>query len=150
MNVRDMTTPECEAVLAANTIGHLGCSTGNRPYVIPIRYAFRKGAFYSFSLPGRKIDTLRANPQACIQVETLATPEEWQSVLLEGLYQELPDDETWHGEHVYAWSLLQEKGNWWEPGAYKPGETASSGEALLPVFYSIQIESLSGRHATNA
>jgi hypothetical protein len=27
----------------------------------------------------------------------------------------LPDDDKWHGEHVYAWSLLQERGNWWEP-----------------------------------
>jgi len=150
MNVRDMTTAECTLMLAANRIGHLGCIAGDRPYVVPIRYVFKEGAFYSFSLPGKKIDCLRANPRACIQIENLTTDEEWQSVLVEGLYQELPDDEKWHGQHMQAWSLLQERGNWWEPGAYKPDTAATAEPDLLPVFYSIEIETLSGRHATNA
>ena len=82
MNLRDMTISECEAMLAANRIGHLGCIAEGRPYVVPIRYVFRDEAFYSFSLPGKKIDSLRANPHACVQVEHLTTTEEWQSVVV--------------------------------------------------------------------
>jgi nitroimidazol reductase NimA-like FMN-containing flavoprotein (pyridoxamine 5'-phosphate oxidase superfamily) len=144
MNLRDMTRQECETMLAVNQIGHLGCICDERPYVVPIRYAFRDGAFYSFSLPGKKIDSLRLNPHACVQIEQLVTPDEWQSVLLEGRYQELPDDEKWHDEHMYAWSLLQQRANWWEPGMYKSRDAVG----LTPVFYSIQIEVISGRHAT--
>lgn len=150
MNLRDMTIAECEAMLTSNSIGHLGCIAEGRPYVVPIRYVFRDAAFYSYSLPGKKIDSLRANPHACVQVEHLTTAEEWQSVVVEGFYQELPDDDKWHGEHVYAWSLLQERGNWWEPGAYKPTVAAASDNETLPVFYKIQIETLSGRQAANA
>ncbi|OJF96697.1 hypothetical protein AX760_00155 [Pararhizobium antarcticum] len=145
-----MTRAECQRMLTNNRFAHLGCIAKDRPYVVPIRYVFRDGAFYSFSLPGKKIDCLRANPHACVQLETLVTDEEWQSVLLEGLFQELPDDEKWHGQHMQAWSLLQEHGNWWEPGAYKPDAGATESADMHPVFYSIQIENLSGRTATNA
>lgn len=147
MILRDMTMTECEATLSANRIGHLGCISGDRPYVLPIRYIFRNHAFYSFSLPGRKIDSLRSNPRVCVQVEQLATSEEWQSVLLEGLYRELPDDEKSHGEHMRAWELLQERGNWWEPGAYKPEGAAQPSSELQPVFYRVEIQTLSGRRA---
>ncbi|MXN48691.1 hypothetical protein GR138_26155 [Shinella kummerowiae] len=35
MILRDMTRAECEAALSTNFIGHLGCISGNRPYVVP-------------------------------------------------------------------------------------------------------------------
>lgn len=127
MILRDMTMAECEAALSANSIGHLGCISGNRPYVVPIRYVYQKRVFYSFSRPGKKIDSLRFNPRVCVQVEQLVTSEDWKSVLLEGLYRELPDDEKDHGEHMRAWQLLQERGNWWEPGAYRPEGGCPSG-----------------------
>lgn len=98
MILRDMTRAECEATLSTNSIGHLGCISGNRPYVVPIRYVYQKRVFYRFSLPGKKIDSLRFNPRVCVQVEQLVTSEEWKSVLLEGLYRELPDDEKDHGD----------------------------------------------------
>ncbi|QRI62436.1 pyridoxamine 5'-phosphate oxidase family protein [Shinella sp. PSBB067] len=152
MILRDMTRAECEAALSANCIGHLGCISGNRPYVVPIRYVYQKRVFYSFSLPGRKIDSLRFNPRVCVQVEQLANPEEWKSVLLEGLYRELPDDEKDHGEHMRAWQLLQELGNWWEPGAYKPEGAAhpDPDAPARPVFYRVEIDTLSGRQAAMA
>jgi nitroimidazol reductase NimA-like FMN-containing flavoprotein (pyridoxamine 5'-phosphate oxidase superfamily) len=150
MILRDMTRAECEAALSANSIDHLGCISGNRPYVVPIRYVYQKRVFYSFSLPGKKIDSLRFKPHVCVQVEQLATPEEWKSVLLEGLYRELPDDEKDHGEHMRAWRLLQERGNWWEPGAYKPEGVAHPDAQTRPIFYRVEIDILSGRQATLA
>lgn len=85
-----------------------------------------------------------------MQVEQLVTSEEWKSVLLEGLYRELPDDEKDHGEHMRAWQLLQERGNWWEPGAYKPEGVAHPDAQTRPVFYRVEIDTLSGRQATMA
>lgn len=150
MILRDMTRAECEATLSTNSIGHLGCISGNRPYVVPIHYVYQKRLFYSFSLRGKKIDSLRFNPRVCVQVEQLVTSEEWKSVLLEGLYRELPDDEKNHGEHMRAWQLLEERGNWWEPGAYKPEGVAHPDAQTRPVFYRVEIDTLSGRQATMA
>jgi nitroimidazol reductase NimA-like FMN-containing flavoprotein (pyridoxamine 5'-phosphate oxidase superfamily) len=98
-------------------------------------------------MPGKKIESLRADPHVCIQLDQIETAQDWHSVLVEGLFQELPDDETGHTEHMYAWSLLQKKNDWWEPGAYKPGEPNISSTPSLPVFFSVQIESLPGRRA---
>jgi nitroimidazol reductase NimA-like FMN-containing flavoprotein (pyridoxamine 5'-phosphate oxidase superfamily) len=50
---------------------------------------------------------------------------------------------------MYAWSLLQKKNDWWEPGAYKPAKSEISKIASPPVFFSVQIETLSGRRARN-
>jgi nitroimidazol reductase NimA-like FMN-containing flavoprotein (pyridoxamine 5'-phosphate oxidase superfamily) len=44
-------------------------------------------------MPGQKIDWLRANPQVCIQVGEIKNNEVWWSVVVEGRYEEFPDDE---------------------------------------------------------
>jgi len=143
-----MTEPECEALLTSGSFAHLACIDGDRPYVVPIHYVFQTGGFYSFSMPGKKIDSLRKNPHACVQLETIGTDGGWQSVVLDGLYQELPDTPEWHDEHMNAWSLLQKRTNWWEPGAYTV-DAGAPDTPVLPVFYSLRINSLSGRKATH-
>jgi len=36
MTVNEMTKEECEAFLAGASLGRLGCSLDNQPYVLPI------------------------------------------------------------------------------------------------------------------
>jgi nitroimidazol reductase NimA-like FMN-containing flavoprotein (pyridoxamine 5'-phosphate oxidase superfamily) len=83
--------PESEAreLLASNTIGRLGCIVDGEPYVVPINYVFEGDFIYSHSLPGRKIDGLRANPQACLQVDEIVSDMEWRSVIANGVYEEV-------------------------------------------------------------
>ncbi|MCL6650867.1 hypothetical protein A6R70_01015 [Agrobacterium rubi] len=149
MNVQEMTTPECRAMLEANSMCYLGCIAAGKPYIVPLQYLYHGGMIYAFSMQGKKIESLRMDPHVCLQLDHVETKQEWQSVLVEGRYQELPDDEKWHGEHMYAWSLLQEKNDWWEPGAYKPAGIEPPKPASLPVFFSVEIETLSGRRARN-
>lgn len=149
MNVQEMTTPECQAMLEANSICHLGCIAAGKPYIVPLQYIYRDGMLYAFSMPGRKIESMRADSHVCLQLDHVESKQEWQSVLVEGRYQELPDDENWHGEHMHAWSLLQKKNDWWEPGAYKPAGMEPPKPASLPVFFSVEIDTLSGRRARN-
>src|SRR5262245_1384454 len=39
--------------------------------VVPVNYLFDGEFIYIHSLPGRKIDVLRANPNACMQVDAV-------------------------------------------------------------------------------
>ena len=52
-----------------------------------------------------------------------------------------------HDAREFAWSLLQQRAQWWEPGAVKINVNAASSP-VIPVFYRIYILEISGRRAT--
>lgn len=80
---------EAKELLSTCKIGRLGCVDNGEPYVVPINYVFEDGNIYSHSLPGRKIDALRAHPRACLQVDQIDNDLEWRSVIAYGDYEEI-------------------------------------------------------------
>jgi len=80
------------AILSAGRIGRLGCVDGNEPYVVPINYLFEDGCVYSHSLPGHKIDLLRGNARACVQVDEIVDDFHWLSALAFGNFEEVDDE----------------------------------------------------------
>lgn len=149
MIVQELTRAECIAVLGAQRIGRLACVSGSQPYVVPIHYAFASNYLYSFSAPGQKIDWMRENACVCIQVDEGGIDRQWRSVVVYGLYEELPDTPQWHRDRLHAWSLLQKHANWWEPASLKP-ESKSVATTSADLFYRIKVESMTGRRATTA
>lgn len=145
MWIRSLGMSECLRVLAENRLGHLACANDGMPYVVPIHYAYADDYIYGFSLPGKKIDILRANPQASLQVEKQGPGRQWQSAIVEGRFEELPDRIGHKRERDHAWTLLSRYSDWWQPGGVKP-IPASSGD-LGEVFFRIGIERVSGREA---
>ena len=59
MLVQEMTRQECVAVVSAGRLGRLACARDNRPYIVPIYYAFAENCLYSLSMPGQKVDWMR-------------------------------------------------------------------------------------------
>lgn len=147
MDVKEMTQEECMEALSSGRMAHLACCNGDRPYIVPVYYALAGNYIYSFSRMGKKIELLRSNPNACVLVERVTDDQHWISVLVHGRYQELPDTVRWHQERIHAWSLLEHHVNWWEPGGLKPTPQAISSTSIS-IFYSIEIEEISGRIAT--
>ncbi len=147
VHLEEMTSEECITFLSRMSFGHLACIDHDRPYVVPIHFVSHQGGIYSFSMTGAKIESMRLNPHVCLQVDEVKSTSSWTSIILHGLYQELGDNEQWHGERLHAWSLIQKHPNWWEPGGstIHPHETGAA--AAKPVFFSIQRESLTGRKA---
>lgn len=88
----DLTLSECEQVLKDNHYAHLGCIDGGQPYVFPITYVYKDGFFHGLSLEGHKIDILRKNPNMCIQVQTVQSEYEWESVMCWGTFEEVTDE----------------------------------------------------------
>jgi nitroimidazol reductase NimA-like FMN-containing flavoprotein (pyridoxamine 5'-phosphate oxidase superfamily) len=80
---------EAKELLSTRKIGRLGCVDNGEPYVVPINYVFEDGKIYSHSLPGRKIDALRAHPRACLQVDEIHNDFEWRSVIAYGDFEEI-------------------------------------------------------------
>lgn len=146
MIVKEMTWLENIAVLSASRLGRLACAKDGVPYVVPVHFAFGSGHLYSFSMPGQKIDWMRANPHICVQIDEALGHREWKSVVVNGLYEELPDTAQWRHERDHAWSLLQKHIDWWEPGGLKPNPQPVT-DASPHLFYRISIQSMTGRQA---
>jgi nitroimidazol reductase NimA-like FMN-containing flavoprotein (pyridoxamine 5'-phosphate oxidase superfamily) len=145
IHLNAMTSTECHDFLSRMNYGHLACLANEKPYIVPIHFVFHSGSIYSFSRTGTKIDCMRSNPNVCLQVEEVQGIASWQSVVIQGIYLELPDSEQWHSEHIYAWSLIQKRPNWWEPASFASDRTDADPAAQKPVFFSIQKETMSGR-----
>ena len=85
---------EAKEILAQKHFAHLGCVLDDSsPYVVPINYLLKDGAVYIHSLEGRKLEALRMNNNACIQVEDIKTPYKWRSVIAFGRFEEISDPE---------------------------------------------------------
>ena len=148
MIVKDLSPAECLDLVAASRTARLACSLDGQPYVVPVTVAFEANGLYSFSMPGQKIDWMRANPKVCALFEQHGQKREWRSVVAYGTFEELPDKIGFKRERDRAWEMLQQQVNWWEPGGLKPvpGPMVSASTHL---FYRIDIDRMTGRQAVD-
>jgi len=69
MIIRELSLPQCTTLISENRLARLACSSVNQPYLVPIFYAYDDRSTYSFTMPGRKLDMMRSNPQVALLVE---------------------------------------------------------------------------------
>ena len=90
--ISSLTREETRALLSEARTGRLGCIDDGGPYVVPVNYVFHDDRIYVHSLPGRKINALRANPRACLQVDDVQDAYHWRSAIAFGRYEEVTDE----------------------------------------------------------
>lgn len=146
MIIRELSLTQCTALISENRVARLACSSANQPYLVPIFYAYHDRCTYSFTMPGRKLNMMRSNPQVALLIEEKGDTRAWKSVVAEGQFEELPDRIGFKRERDRAWSLLSQHANWWEPGALKP-VLPPLAENSPHVFFRIHVEQMSGRQA---
>ncbi|REJ79437.1 MAG: pyridoxamine 5'-phosphate oxidase family protein [Acidobacteria bacterium] len=87
-----LTSDEAREILAAKHFAHLGCVLDDgTPYVVPVNYFFEDGSIYIHSLEGKKLDALRNNRSACVQVEDIRSPFKWKSAIAFGEFEEIEE-----------------------------------------------------------
>src|SRR5215203_5750522 len=67
----------------------LGCIVNGEPYVVPINCYLEGDHLYSHSLYGLKIEGLRENPRACVQVDEIESDLHWKSAIAFGKFEEI-------------------------------------------------------------
>lgn len=145
MVINEMAEKECRDLLARNSIGRLGCSQDNQPYVVPIYFAYEPDYVYVLSTVGQKIEWMRANPKVCIQIDEIANESDWVSVIINGQYQELLESQ-YTDERTRARKLLEERHLWWQNALAE--RQLKLGDALIaPMFFRIHIDSMTGLRA---
>ncbi|HKO41824.1 MAG TPA: pyridoxamine 5'-phosphate oxidase family protein [Pyrinomonadaceae bacterium] len=142
-----MTIDECIHALKKTKVGRLACARDNQPYLVPINFAFDGTYLYGFTTLGQKIEWMRSNPLVCFEMDEVKGPNEWMSVIVFGRYEELPDQPKFQGARIQAHRYLQERIMWWEP-AYISQQHRDLPHSLIPIFYRIHIEKITGHRAT--
>ena len=94
MSIGKLGNTDALAILREGTLGRLGCIASDWPYVVPVNYYFDGKDIYIHTLPGKKLDALRANPRVCLQVDEIKDPYNWRSVIAYGTFEEVSSEET--------------------------------------------------------
>ena len=114
MLIHEMTHEECISTLVRLRFGRLGCARDNQPYVVPINFAYHQNYLYAFSTVGQKIEWMRENPRVCIEADDFTNHYQWESVVVVGHYEELPDTPEYSRKRSQAYEKLQERAMWWK------------------------------------
>ena len=146
MVIYDMTPEECGKALARESFGRLACAHGGESYIVPIEFAYQREYLYGFATVGQKIKWMRANPSVCVEIDAVTSRDRWMSVIVTGLYEELPDTPELEEKALAAYELIRKRALWWQPG-YVSGLHRDPSQSPTPVFYRIRINSVTGRRA---
>jgi nitroimidazol reductase NimA-like FMN-containing flavoprotein (pyridoxamine 5'-phosphate oxidase superfamily) len=144
MRIDELNEPDCREILSRASMAHLGCSLNDQPYVIPVGIAYEADYIYVFATMGQKIKWMRSNPKVCVQIDEIRSQSDWVSVIANGDYQELPEPQFEH-ERAHARALLQKRHHWWL-NAMAERRVRLRDEEIKPLFFRIQISSVTGLH----
>jgi len=81
-----------EEVMERNFLGRLGCTDGDKVYVVPINYVYHDGFIIAHSTEGKKIRIMRDHPHVCFEVDEMENMMNWRSVIAWGTYEEITDE----------------------------------------------------------
>jgi uncharacterized protein len=147
MQVYEMNAKDCHDILARLSVGRLACSRDDQPYVVPIYFVYAPDRLYGFATVGKKIEWMRRNPKVCVQTDEITNHFQWTSVIVNGRYRELPDMLPFLEERNHARELLEARSLWWQT-AFASRRLKSEDDLIPPLFYSIDIDSVTGYRAT--
>jgi len=146
MRVVAISQKECSELLNRVSIGRLACSLDDQPYIVPVAFSYEPECFYIFSTFGKKIEWMRKNPKVCLQADETENRSNWTSVIATGTYLELPEPQ-YAAQQEHAKERLAQYSEWWKTPLAERRELASD-LSIEPVFFRIDIQSMSGLHAT--
>lgn len=147
MLITKMRGRECRDLLSRLGFGRLACASNNRPYIVPIYFSYHAERLYCFSTLGRKIEWMRENPLVCVEVDEIVAHNDWLSVVALGHYLEFSNAAKDAKGREYVRSLIEKRPLWWQSG-YTAVQVRRKRKPVVPVFYCIQIEEMTGVRAS--
>ena len=90
--IHDLHPDEIESVLHRHHVGRLAYVVDGEPYVVPITYTYQDGFVYGHTMPGQKLDAMRAEPRVSFEVDERWETDTWRSVVVRGIFEELIPD----------------------------------------------------------
>lgn len=139
---REMTQRQSKAMLSANHVGRIAYAFHDSVDIRPIHYVYGDGWIFGRTSPGDKLITVRHNQWVAFEVDEVAGPFDWSSVIAHGslypTYEEGSEsDRALRKRAVTALRKLM-------PTAF----TSADPVAFRTEVFAIYIDSLSGRSSS--
>lgn len=141
----DLSKEEVANLLSRVNFGHLGVTRDNRPYVVPIHFAYGRPGIYFYTTQGMKTDIIDQNPMVCLQIEDIRSREDWESVIITG-----PAERLETAEQIDRAMKLIKKVNPKLTPAWSIRWFDDWIRSNVSVVYRISLENVSGRRAFKA
>jgi len=142
----ELSYEEIKDVLENNFVGRIGCSDGQKIYVVPISYLFKNDGVICHSRDGMKVRMMRINPNVCFEVDEIKNYENWRSVIAWGAYRELRGAEEAEARQFFSEVMLSQKASLTSlpPDSVAENQlnTKTIGDS---VFYKITFSEVTGR-----
>jgi nitroimidazol reductase NimA-like FMN-containing flavoprotein (pyridoxamine 5'-phosphate oxidase superfamily) len=147
MLITRMRSKECREFLDRSGLGRLACVSNNRPYIVPIYFAFDADRLYSFSTLGQKILWMRQNPLVCLEADEIRAHDDWESVVVLGRYVEISGGPDGAKARRHVRSLLERRPLWWQTGytATQVRRASPRGsQEVEAIYFCILVEKMTG------
>jgi nitroimidazol reductase NimA-like FMN-containing flavoprotein (pyridoxamine 5'-phosphate oxidase superfamily) len=140
----ELTAAEIDQVLRAEVLGRIGCVADVWPYVVPINYVYEGGSIYANASEGLKLRAMRENPLVCFEVEQIRGTANWRTVIAQGRFEELLQDERERAVDIIAMRLARIETSA-SARLVQQGDVYRREEFHRPVLFGIRVQKLSGR-----
>ncbi len=87
----ELTETQVRNILSSQVVGRMACTDNKHPYIVPVTYTYDGNYIYGQTNEGEKLKILRANPNVCFEVDAMTDMKNWQSVVIDGEFEELED-----------------------------------------------------------
>jgi nitroimidazol reductase NimA-like FMN-containing flavoprotein (pyridoxamine 5'-phosphate oxidase superfamily) len=136
---REMPEADAERILERNFLGRMAFSFKDRVDIRPLHYVYADRWLFGRTSPGEKLVTLQHSQWVAFEVDEVAGPFEWASVIVKGTFYRLSPDGSTHDVALYerALGFLRKV----MPGALTPSDPVSFRTEL----FGISVDSLTGR-----
>ncbi|MEL6649674.1 MAG: pyridoxamine 5'-phosphate oxidase family protein [Bacteroidota bacterium] len=130
--------------------GHLAVADENGPYVVPFTYYYDEASnsLISYTAEGRKVDALRKDARACVNVSEIKALNLWKSVIVEGTFEELKEVEAVDAILLLITRLKDQVNASGHPEVDTIAEMSPAKASATKVVYRINIDKISGRFET--
>lgn len=139
--IEELAPEECDAFLREQLVGRLGCCADDRPYVVPLIYAWDGTCVWIQSIEGRKTRIMRRNHAVVFEVDEYLSGGNWRSVIVEGTFEELSGDDVEHGLEL----LVRRFG-----GRRRARDGDPPADAPPPVAFRIRSTRVTGRRVVRS
>ena len=137
----DLTTEECEALLARTHVGRIAYVLESGADIEPIGYVFDRTWLFGRTSPGTKLTALGHRPWVAFEVDEVEGRFDWQSVVVHGSFRVLASEGSEHDVRLYERAEQMVKSV--DPLVGTKDDQAS----FRTVMFGIHIDDMVGRRA---
>jgi uncharacterized protein len=142
----ELNNTEIGNLLTSQVLGRLACTDGLKPYIVPVTYTYDGKYIYGQTNIGTKLKILRKNPNVAFEVERMMDMANWQSVVVQGKFEELVGKDAELAKQILSNKLFYLlTSSTIHAHEHEVTAEVDDGTRLKAVLYRIKIEKVTGR-----